>query len=119
MSNNIGVSWADPPYNDEDEYFALCENSKPSDFYFAAKDHSGCFGGITMIVLVPKDYFQQEHCMWDQSMDLKHILPDYFFESMESVWESDQSVYDVRKDLLTRGFIENDELSSMIAEDFD
>src|SRR5271154_1291907 len=104
MSN---ISWEDPPYNNRTEYAQLCENSKPSDFYFSVKEGLEVVGGDTMVAIVPKVYFQKEGCMWDQSMFLEHILPDDLGECMTSCWATDRGAEEVRQDLLTRGFEEN------------
>ena len=108
--------WEDPPYGDLDEYKRLCLNSTPSDFFFCAQETE--MGG-SYIALVPKVYFLKEKYMWDQSMPLDHILPSDFSEAMESVWESDRSVSDLKKDLLGRGFEENEQFSKLVAEDYE
>jgi hypothetical protein len=100
------VSWEDPPYQDYEQYLQLCHKSVPSDFFFSVSEDS--FSGIgCSISICPKLYFQKENDMWDQSMDLDHILPSDLFEAMESVWTSERSMEDVRNDLLSRGFEEN------------
>lgn len=109
--------WENPPYDNWDEYQALCLNSVPSDFYFHIMPDQED-GGFCIIALVPKAYFLKEHYMWDQSMPLDHILPSDFSESMESVWDSERSFEDIRKDLLTRGFEENKKFSQLVCEDF-
>ena len=114
------ISWdnLDEVYENEEDYEALCEKSKPSDFYFAVnKFMDFCAGededardGYTYIAIVPKVYFNKENCMWDQSMYLDHILPDDFNEAMESIWECERSIEDARKVLIEMGFEENSEV---------
>ena len=95
----------------EDLYDKLCKQSSPADFYFAVSN-SLSFDpeendAFTFIALVPKVYFNKEGCMWDQSMNLDHILPEDFGEEMESIWGTSRNIEDVRKDMLARGFEEN------------
>jgi len=113
------LAWADPPYSDHDAYEQLCENSKPSDFYFSVKEDMSFTNGFTFIAIVPKLYFVSEKCMWDQSMFLEHILPEDCSEAMESVWDCERSADEVRKDMLARGFEENEEFSKLVDEDYD
>jgi hypothetical protein len=112
------VSWEDPPYNTP-EYEELCKNSKPSDFYFDVKADLEVCSGYTMIAIVPKLYFHKEGYMWDQSMNLNHILPDDLSEAMESCWDSERSAEEVRKDLLARGFEENAKFTALVSYDYD
>lgn len=113
-------TWEDPPYGEEDQYEELCDNSKPSDFYFhVMEDIQEMSFGATIIAIVPKLYFHKEKCMWDQSMFLNHILPSDFNESMESIWDSDRSVDEIRSELLNLGFEENLEFSKLFQKDFE
>jgi hypothetical protein len=114
--NNL--SWENPPYGDRKAYQELCQNSKPSDFYFDVKANLGV-DGFTMITIVPKLYFDKEGYMWDQSMNLNHILPADLSEAMESCWDSERSAEEVRQDLLARGFEENTKLSALVGEEYD
>jgi hypothetical protein len=119
--NNIQLSWENVEvildHDDDGElYDKLCQNSKPSDFYFDLLDDNG----ITIINLSPKLFFDKNECMFDQPMYLEHILPDDFGDEMENVWSSERSIDEVRKDLLERGFMEEPKLTNMSDdEDFD
>lgn len=106
------LNWSDPTTRDWDAYRLLCQMSKPSDFYFVAKE----WEGYTMISIVPKAYFHNFGYMWDQSMLLDNILPDDFCESMESIWDTERDVKSVRADLLARGFEENEKFSELIQD---
>lgn len=112
------VSWEDPPYHNDSSYEELCKNSKPSDFYFAAQKGEDEF---CMVAIVPKLYFNKEGYMWDQSMQIEHLLPDDLSESMESIWENDgdRTVEEIRQDMLRRGFEENDQFTGQVVEEFD
>jgi hypothetical protein len=111
------MSWEDPPYSG-DEYIELCEKSSPSDFYFAVRGDMEIVD-VTMVALVPKVYFHKHGCMWDQHISVESILPDDLFEAMESVWETERDAEDVRKDLLARGFEENDKFNQLMSEYYD
>lgn len=50
---------------------------------------------------------------------LDHILPSDFYESMEGVWESERTVNEVRVELLSLGFEENEDFEKIILEDYD
>jgi hypothetical protein len=116
MSN---LSWEDPPYHNSDAYKELCEKSTPSDFYFDVKADLEVTGGLTMIAIVPKVYFDKHGYMWDQSMFLDHILPEDLSEAMESCWDTERSAEDVRQDLLASGFQENIKFAALVSEDYD
>jgi hypothetical protein len=112
------MSWEKPPYHNDDTYMKLCENSKPSDFYFVAqKDYEG----FVMVAITPKLYFHKNGYMWDQSMQIEHLLPNDLSESMESVWESDsdRTVEEIRQDMLSRGFEENEQFTELVAQEYD
>lgn len=109
------LTWKDPTTKDWDAYRLLCQMSKPSDFYFAAQPYDE----YTMIAIVPKEFFHSFGYMWDQSMLLDGILPGDFCESMESVWESERSVEEVRADLLAKGFEENEKFTELVSNDYD
>jgi len=113
------ATWEDPPYG-SDDYTTLCENSKPSDFYFAISNNLAFSDDEedegTFIAVVPKAYFNKEKCMWDQSMQIEHLFPDDFSEAMECIWESDRSSEDVKADLIAKGFEENPAVTKASAE---
>lgn len=96
-------------------YDKLCSDAKPSDFYFAVHNSFDTSENtddldISYIFLVPKAFFDKEKHMWDQHMCVDHILPKDFGEVMECVWDCERSLEDVRKDLLSRGFEENNKI---------
>lgn len=109
------LTWKDLSSRDWDSYSALCKNSKASDFYFAAQ----VYDEYTMVAIVPKEFFHTFGYMWDQHMPLDHILPDDMGEMMESVWDSERSVEEVRADLLARGFEENEKFTKLVAVAYD
>ena len=89
-------------------YWELCKQSTPADFYFAVSNSldfdPSAHDSFTFVAIVPKAYLKKEGFMWDQSMNLKHILPEDLEEEMECIWGTNRSVDVVRKDMLARGF---------------
>ncbi|CAB4196932.1 hypothetical protein UFOVP1290_452 [uncultured Caudovirales phage] len=113
------LSWDNPPV-DDDELSKLCKISKSNDFYFYAYNAPNpIFGAGTTICITPKLYFQKENCLWDLSLMIEHLLPSDFYESMESEWESERSVDEVRSELLLLGFEENLDLVSFLSKERD
>lgn len=114
-------TWEDPP-DDDEAYAALCESSQPSDFYFAIIDD----GYDDIVCIAPKAYYDKHNCMWDQYIPLDHILPDDFGDSDAGlilnvagktftvdgawVWAPDRHIDDTKRDLVSRGFEENDDI---------
>ena len=109
------LTWADPTTKDWDAYKLLCKNSKASDFYFAAQ----VYDEYTMVAIVPKEFFHAFGYMWDQHMPIDHILPNDMGEMMESVWDSERSVEEVRADLLARGFEETEKFMTLVNRSYD
>ncbi len=117
MKNNKINTWEDPIYTPFSGYEKLCKESVPSDFFFSVFEWTGTG---TCIAIVPKLYFLKEKCMWDQSMPIEHLLPDTFSESMECVWETEKNDLDlVKNELLSMGFLENDEFNNLIMNEYD
>jgi len=105
--------------NTYEEYENLCINSKPSDFYFYVgpiapgeddEDYS-------FIHIVPKIFFDTYNHMWDQSMNLNHILPEDFGEEMECIWSCERSKEEVITDLIERGFEKNYKFTEFMKAD--
>lgn len=109
----IDISWENTSecFRDHDTYRKLCQGSVPSDFYFHVYeiDEDG-----TNVAICSKAYFEKEGNCWDQSVDLSHILPEDMCESMESIWDCDRSLVEVRIDLLARGFVECEKFSDYV-----
>jgi hypothetical protein len=95
----------------------MCAKTKASDYYFYVDDSQPwIYLGKTYIYicLTPIAYFKRRGCMFDCSMYLDHILPDDFSESMESTWECPRSLEDIKQDLLSRGFVDNEEFNAFM-----
>lgn len=88
-------------------YKELCKQSSPKDFYFSVKQDNHC----TYVAVIPKIFFDKNGYMWDQHMDLSHILPEDLGEEMECVWSSLRTEEEVSADMISRGFIENKSIS--------
>lgn len=87
------------------------ESTTPQDYYFATIE----IDGEVMVGIVGKDYFEMYDTLFDQSIYLDHIIPDYLFESMESIWSTvDFSREEVAEDLKDLGFTENKQLQTCI-----
>jgi hypothetical protein len=111
----MSLTWENPYSDDDDygeDYDELCAKSTSSDFYFAAANDEFY---KTAITLVPKLFFHAEKCCWDQGMQIDHLLPKDFDETMEATWGCDRSLEEVKSELLSLGFEENEEFSDFIA----
>jgi hypothetical protein len=96
---------------------------QPKDFYFCVgKDPdlcsmvaSGMYGedevSTTLVVIVPIEFWKDNHYVYDQHLSIENIIPDYMSECMESHFESSKSVEETRNDLLSLGFKELDEFT--------
>lgn len=90
---------------------------KASDFYFCTlPDYNeefgdpDFFGDISFFAIVSKKFFDREQCWDDRSCWFHKILPDRFYESAESLFETDLPKEEARQALLDAGFIENEAL---------
>ena len=93
--------------DNEDLYEELCEKSKPSDFYFYAKNSTDVSGEVfTDIVITPKAFYDKSGHFWDQHMNIEHILPDDFENLMEGIWSSERTIKEIKQDMIARGFEE-------------
>jgi hypothetical protein len=88
-------------WDTEEKLNEFFKKSQPSDFYFRVDDYDGTF-----IVIVAKAFFDTNGYVDDQTPRIDHLLPNDFYEAMESTWECERSVEDVKKDLIARGFEE-------------
>lgn len=102
--------WSDEAYDlEQDQWDRLWDSVEPNDFYFACyEDYDGVNVAIT-----PIEYFDREGYVSDQTPHIEHLLPDYMFEIMESLWESEKSMEETRNDLLSRGFIESEKMRQL------
>ena len=76
----------------------------PGDFYFALHNESG----TTVVFVVPVSYFNAYNKMYDESMPLFEILPNYLIETMECVYETDRTTSEVFMDLTEIGLLFSD-----------
>lgn len=98
--DNIDEVYLDVSREELDEFY---ENSVPDDFYFAAIE----FDGEVIVGIVAKDYFDRNGHAFDQEIAIDHILPEHFWQSMESIWSSDHDLEEVVAELKELGFTEN------------
>jgi hypothetical protein len=74
---------------------------RPHNFYFAIKE----IDGVVVVFIVPREYFDKEGLMYDDSMPIVQYLPDYLIETLEGVYEVEGVPFDrVKRDMITRGF---------------
>lgn len=84
----------------------LWADFKPKDFYFAIQWHDDV--EATVIYMVPVDYYDLHNKMLNDSMPIVHLLPAYFEETIECIYEADAiPVERVVHDLTSRGFSHN------------
>jgi hypothetical protein len=108
----INSSWEEP--ESLSDYHELSANSLAKDFYFATIID---FDGLTMVAIVPKSYFDKYGCMWNQSMDLHHILPSYLdTEFVDGIYDVMIDIEKVYQDLIKLGFEENEDLLKLLIE---
>lgn len=113
------------PYNDDDEAeeYTVVEHkdydsSNPADYYFYAfealdpwdfKDKAQM---LTFVNVVPAKFFDDEKCMYDQSISAE--FGDRFSETMECEYEFEGTPEEARAEMLALGARENAEFSQMI-----
>jgi hypothetical protein len=69
------------------------------------------------IVIVDKQYWDEEGCMSDLIGDHSFddgAIPDGIFNSMEATWETEMSIDDARTAMLAAGFVESKELTEFV-----
>lgn len=94
----------------EDSFFIpLWAPYKANDFYFATRCVEEEGKTIVVIYIVPGEYWDKNGRSFYDSMPIMRLLPNYFEETSEGVYEADQNISHtkVRDDLLKKGFIHN------------
>lgn len=74
----------------------------PKDFYFAYHYSDEC--NSTIVYIAPVEYFDNNASMFDDSMPIMHLLPNYLEEIMECVYEVSGKP-DIEKDMKRLGFV--------------
>ena len=88
-----------------------------SDFYFAISPYGmegyDSTGNNWMIVITPKQIWDEEHCLSDEHFpEIEDLLEEYeIFCEAESAYSSDGLLTEIREILLSLGFVENYVLS--------
>lgn len=106
--NNIDDLWFDI---EENELHAFYKSTSASDYYFHAYNH---YSEGVCVVICSKDYFKKHGYVFDQSINIDHLLPDHFFEIMESEWVSDNDLNTTIKEMEELGFTRNEAFSELI-----
>jgi len=95
--------WSEEAFNadlDDDEIEDLWAQTKPEDFYFMVENSGHA-------VITPKEYYDQNGCMYDQHLLIDHILPKELGEEMEGAYSFEVSPEEMRDKLLKLGFVEH------------
>jgi len=76
---------------------------KQQDFYFAL--HTDQKSQHTIVYLCPKEYFDTTGWMFEDSIPIVHLLPDYLEEVLEAIYETSHPKDRVLRDLCSRRFV--------------
>lgn len=107
--------WDDNIYevlgDDEDKHHALWLETKADEYLFCLQDvpNIGVIASIT-----PKLFFEEHKFMYDQHIDIEHILPKEFYCEIEGVYAIDNEIDEANKLLVDAGFIESQELKDFL-----
>lgn len=101
---------------DDDLIESAWAETKAEEYLFDVRPWPEDEDGGPMITIVPVAYFNKHNAVFDQHLQLDHILGDDYFQEMESTFVSDLSekVFDVRQDLLKRGLREDPRLTKLL-----
>jgi hypothetical protein len=83
----------------------LWADFKPKDFYFAIRWEDDV--KMTVVCIVPVEYFDSKNEMLDDSMPIVQYLPNYLEEIVPGMYETDVSPHEVRRNLVEWGFRHN------------
>ena len=73
----------------------------------------------TLVFICPIKYFDHRNDMIRESMPILHLIPEYFVETLEGIYETDIAEYLVRNDLIKRGFVKSEKFSYYCANRFE
>ena len=89
-----------------DEKKANLKTVKPPEFIFCG-NYEGAVHG-TIIYITPRSYFKEHNKMWEDSLEINHLLPLDFSEVSPGVYRSKSRDWNhISFDLNSRGFKEN------------
>lgn len=101
---------------------------EPKDFYFCVgvdpdlkmMVEEGMYGedevSTTLVIIVPTTFWHSNGHVYDQHLNIDHLIPDYMSECMESHFESSRSPAETRDDLLLLGFKESEKFTMFCRE---
>lgn len=103
------------PVLDYDEDFTPSKviepNLKNINYYFKVVEaKSELWGANTLMILSKKVFFDKNGHLDDRERGQEANLPVGFYNVMEAVWETDESVEEARKLMIEAGFTENSDL---------
>lgn len=90
----------------------LWQAMRPKDFIFGM--HFNIKTDITLVFIVPLEYFEQHQIMYQDSMPIGKMLPEYLIEFAEGAYETNKKFFNVKEDMLKIGFIENREFQKYL-----
>lgn len=83
------------------------------DFYFTS--HYQKDTKVTIVYIVPAEYFHKTGLMYDDSMPILHLLPPYLEEIMEGIYETSYNPDYVIHNLSTLGFSRSRHFDNLIS----
>lgn len=87
---------------DDSFMLPLWSGFRPHNFYFAT---IGLEENITIVFIVPKEYFDEHGVMYEDSIPIVQYIPGYLTETSECIYEVEGvNVDSVRRDMIARGF---------------
>lgn len=66
------------------------------------------------VAITPKEFFKQESVMFDQHLDIDHLLPEDFGYEMEGVYSTSLPPKQARKILISLGFVEDSDFTRFV-----
>jgi hypothetical protein len=107
---NIKLPWNSDLDICDDQLEILWEKTIASDYYFAIGPMNE-YDPEPFVIINPKEFYDREGHWYDQHLGIHHLLPDNMGCAMESIYEFTCSVEEIRQEMISRGFIENQELA--------
>lgn len=87
----------------DDEPEDVFKRMSASEFYFDVD-----IDDRTVVIIVPKVFWDKEEYLYDQCRGLDHILPPYITyvnEICDAMWSSSKSLEQTTKDMIELGFV--------------
>lgn len=97
---------------DDDDIEDMWSTTRAGEFWYAV------FEAERYVIITPADYFQRHGHLYDQHLQIDHLLPEGLDQVTEGTFEivDDLSVSTIDNELLGRGFVRSAALSGFIRE---